>query len=501
MSRCKSMRATLFVAALAGGSGLHAATSCESLASLDLPQATVTMAKAVPAGPFEAGRFKTELPAFCRLALTLKPTADSDIRVEIWLPESGWNGKYEGVGNPGWAGTIVYSDLAQALRRGYAAASTDGGHASGSTAAFALEHPEKLIDFGYRSVHQMTLRAKELVAAYYGDAPKKSYFSGCSSGGRQGLMEAQRFPNDYDGIVAGAPTNNWTNMMFGRIWIAQSSHRNEASYIPPAKYPAMHAAVLAACDALDGVRDGVIEDPGRCHFDPGAIECKGGDDSSCLTAPQVAAARKIYSAARNSRTGEEIFPGLEPGSEMGWSTLAGPKPFGLADDHFKYVVFQNPAWDFLSLNFDGDLATAIKVDGGILSAVSTDMKAFWARGGKMIQYHGWADQQAQPRNSPNFYKRVLDAVDNRAKVMDSYRLFMVPGMGHCGGGDGTSSFDMIAALEQWVEKGKAPDQIVAAHLVDRKPDRTRPLCPYPQVARYKGEGSTDEAANFACVAP
>ncbi len=489
----------LTFALLVAAAGLHAADSCENIRSLHLDHARVTAAKATAAGPFEAGRVRIDLPPFCRVSLTLEPSADSDIRVEVWLPETGWNGKYQGVGNPGWAGAIVYADLAQALRRGYATASTDGGHSNGSTALFALGHPEKLIDFGYRSVHEMTLRAKEVITAYYGDAPRRSYFSGCSSGGRQGLMEAQRYPNDYDGIVAGAPTNNWTNMMFGRIWIAQASHRNEAGYIPPAKYAALHAAVLEACDRLDGVKDGVIEDPGRCHFEPAVMLCKAADDSSCLTAPQVEAARKIYSSAKNSRTGEVIFPGVEPGSEMGWSTLAGPKPFGLADEHFKYVVFKNPEWNFLSLDFDGDLAAAVKVDAGILSAVNTDMRAFWERGGKMIQYHGWADQQAQPRNSPNFYQRVLDAAGNRAKVMDSYRLFMVPGMGHCGGGDGTSSFDMMSALEQWVEKGDAPDKIMAAHRVNGLADRTRPLCAYPAIARYKGEGSTDEAANFGCV--
>ena len=314
-------------------------------------------------------------------------------------------------------------------------------------------------------------------------------------------MEAQRYPEDYDGIVAGAPTNNWTNMMFGRIWIAQAAHIDEAGYIPPAKYPAVHAAALAACDALDGVRDGVIDDPGRCHFDPGTIQCRDGDGDACLTAPQVEAARKIYATAKNSRSGDSIFPGLEPGSELGWSTLAGPRPIALADDHFKYVVFQNAAWDFRTLNFDGDLVKAMKAGDEDLSAVSTDMKAFWSRGGKMIQYHGWADQQAQPRNSVNYYRSVLDAAGDQARVMNSYRLFMAPGMGHCGGGDGPHSFDMVGALEQWVEKGKAPEQIPAFRAVNRKVDRTRPLCPYPQVARYQGTGSTDEAGNFACVVP
>ena len=489
-----------FALLLVGATTVSAAT-CESLATLGLPQTTVTMTAAVPAGPFESGRFKTDLPAFCRVGLTIKPTSDSNIKVEVWLPATGWNGKYQGVGNPGWAGAIVYADLAQALRRGYAVASTDSGHDTGSTGAFALGHPEKLIDFGYRAVHEMTLKAKTIVAAFYGDAPKRSYFTGCSSGGRMGMMEAQRFPDDYDGIITGAPTNNWTNMMFGRIWISQAANASPAAVIPPAKYPALHSAVLNKCDALDGVRDGVIDDPGRCQFDPATIQCSGADADTCLTAPQVDAFRKIFSPAKNSRTGEVIFPGLEPGSELGLATLAGPRPISLADDHLKYVVFKNPDWDYKTLNFDTDLTTALRLDGGILSAVSTDMNAFWAHGGKMIHYHGWADQQAPPRNSPNFYNRVLDSAADRAKVSDAYRLFMVPGMGHCGGGDGPSSFDMLSPLEAWVEKGLAPNSIPAAHLNQGKTDHTRTLCPYPQFAKYQGSGSTEDAANFACSAP
>jgi feruloyl esterase len=478
--------------------------SCESLASLNLPGATITAVQSVAAGAFELsgsgrpGAFK-DLPGFCRVAATLKPTNDSDIKVEVWLPGAGWNGKYQAVGNPGWAGSINYSDLAQALKRGYAASSTDTGH-TGASGSFALGHPEKLIDFGYRSEHEMTVHAKAIIAAFYGNAPKLSYFVGCSSGGRQALMEAQRFPGDYDGIVAGAPTNNWTNMMFGRIWVAQAALKEAASYIPPAKYPVIHKAALEACDALDGVKDGIIGDPPQCHFDPKVLECKQSDAPDCLTTPQVEAARKIYASAKNPRTGQAIFPGMEPGSELVWATLAGgPKPIALADDHFKYVVFQDANWDFKTLNFDGDLTRAEKADDGILSATNPDLRPFVSHGGKLIQYHGWTDQQVQPLNSVNYYNSAVKALGGPAKAMDSYRLFMVPGMNHCGGGDGPNSFDMAGALDQWVETGKAPDRIVASHGANGKVDRTRPLCPYPQVARYSGSGSTDEAANFACV--
>src|SRR5579871_195447 len=400
--------ASVLFPALFAATAVYGATSagdCDSLKTLALPDTAITATESVAAGAFSlpgrGGNAAKDLPAFCRVTATIKPTSDSDIKMEVWLPATGWNGKYQGVGNGGWAGSISYAELIPALKRGYAAASTDTGH-TGANGSFALGHPEKLIDFGYRSEHEMTLKAKAIIAAFYGSAPKLSYFVGCSSGGRQALMEAQRFSNDYDGIIAGAPTNNWTNMMFGRIWVAQATLNDPASYIPPAKYPVIHKAALDACDALDGVKDGVIGDPTRCHFDPKVIECKNGDGPDCLTSAQVEAARKIYTPAKNSRTGQTIFPAMEPGSELVWATLAGgPKPIALADDHFKYVVFQDPNWDFKTLNFDSDLTKAQKLDNGTLSATNPDLKPFVSHGGKLIHYHGWTDQKVMPRNSIN----------------------------------------------------------------------------------------------------
>jgi feruloyl esterase len=315
-------------------------------------------------------------------------------------------------------------------------------------------------------------------------------------------MEAQRFPQDYDGIIAGSATNNWTKMMFGRIWVGQATLSDPASYIPAAKYPVIHRAVLAACDATDGVKDGVLDDPTKCTFDPGVLACKNGADAAdCLTKTQVEAARKIYTPATNPRTGEQIFPPMERGSELVWGRLAGgPKPIELADDYFKYVVFEDPQWDFRTLNFDGDEAKAIKQDGGVLSATNPDLRPFFARGGKLITYHGWTDQQVMPENSINYYKSVVAAVGEE-KADTSYRLFMAPGMNHCGGGDGPNKFDMLGVLEAWRENGKAPDAVLASHATDGKVDRTRPLCRYPEVAKYKGSGSTDDAANFTCVRP
>ena len=464
--------------------------SCESLASLSLPDTAISKAESVAAG-------QNALPAHCRVAATLKPSSDSDIKIEVWMPLSGWNGKYQAVGNGGWSGSIATGAMAEALKQGYASSSTDTGH-EGASASFALGHPEKLIDYAYRSEHEMTVKAKAIIAAFYGRSAKVSYWNGCSAGGKQALKEAQRFPDDFDGIIAGAPGNNWTGRAIYSIWVAQAVHKDEAGYIPPEKYPVIHKAVIEACDALDGVRDGLLEDPTRCHFDPKVLECKTGDGADCLTAPQVEAARKIYSGAMNPRTKQQIFPGLEPGSELRWEVLAGPRAFGIGDDFFKYVVFKDPSWDYKTLNFDNDAALAVKTDDGLIDAKDPNLKPFFGHGGKLIQYHGWSDWQISPRNSVHYYENVVETLGGATKVQDAYRLFMVPGMGHCGGGEGPNRFDMVGALDQWVEQAKAPAQIIASS-ADGK--RTRPLCPYPQIAKYKGSGSTDDSANFACSRP
>ena len=448
------------------------AGSCDELATLKLPETTITEARAVA--------------DYCKVAATLRPSSDSDIKIEVWMPVSNWNGKYQAVGNGGWSGAIATRALAEAVRRGYAASSTDTGHQGGS-ASFALGHPEKLIDYAYRSEHEMTVKSKAIIEAFYGKAPSHSYWNGCSAGGKQAMKEAQRYPDDFDGIIAGSPGLDWVARATLSMWVAQAV-KDEASYIPSAKYPAIHRAALEACDAADGLKDGVIEDPTRCDFDPRTIECKGADAPTCLTAPQVEAARKIYAGP-----GKGVAPGLARGSELGWQTFAGAWPFGIGSDYFKYVVFQNPDWDFRTLNFATDIERARKLDTDRINAVDPDLSAFRKHGGKLIQYHGWSDPQIPPQSSVDYYRSVLKTMG--ASVPDFYRLFMVPGMAHCGGGDGVNKFDMVATLEQWVEQQKAPAQIIAAGT-----GRTRPLCPYPQVSRYKGTGNPDEAGSFACVA-
>jgi feruloyl esterase len=485
------------------GSSAPTPASCETLASRALPNTTITSAQAMPSGTFtppgaspaaKPNAALRDLPAFCRVAATLKPWADSDIRIEVWLPAGSWNGKFQAVGNGGWAGSINYASMAEALKRGYATSSTDGGHAGGGGPW--MQSPEKLIDFGYRAVHEMALRGKELASAYYGSAPRLSYFNGCSGGGRQGLMEAERFPDDFDGIVAGAPAVNTTGRAAFAMWIAQAMHEDEAAYIPPAKYAAIHDAVLNACDAADGVKDGVLENPKQCRFDPKVLQCTSGDSPACLTAPQVESARKTYAQLLNPRTQEEISPGLLPGSELGWATYGSSQPFALGLQMYQHMVFKDPKWDYRTLDFDRDVALTRKIENGVIDVTDGKLEAFFKRRGKIIHYHGWSDPQITPLSSVKYYERVRAAAG--AAVNDSYRLFMVPGMAHCGGGDGTSTFDMVAALEEWVEKGKAPDQIPASRTRNGAIDRTRPLCPYPQVAKYTGTGSTEEARNFVC---
>jgi len=498
------LSAPLLFAALVHAAPVTAG-SCESLASLTLPGATVTMAQPVAAGGFSipGGRGAaavSNLPAFCRVAVTLKPSTDSEIKMELWLPASGWNGKFEGNGNGGWNGSITPASLATGLTRGYAAAMSDLGH-EGNTASFAMGHHEKLVDFGYRAAHEMTVASKAIVAAYYAQPIKESYWNGCSGGGRSALMEAQRYPADYDGIVAGSPALDLTGRSTLAVWIAQASHKTEASYIPPSKYALVHNAVLAACDAKDGVKDGVLEDPTTCGFDPKELECKGADGPDCLSAAQVETARAIYGPVTNPRTKQTIVPGFERGSEAGWATMAGPQLFGLGGELFKFIVFQDPNWDYRTFDFDAGAAATTKAENGILNTGDPNLKAFMDRGGKLIQYHGWADPQIPPGSSVRYYNKVLDTMGGTAKVQNFYRLYMVPGMAHCGGGDGTSNFDMLAALEQWKEQGKVPDQVPASRTREGKVDRTRPLCPYPQVAKYKGTGNTDDAASFVCAAP
>ncbi len=506
------------------------AATCQSLATLKLSDTTITSAQQVAAGAFvpppgfavSAALIKS-LPAFCRIAATIKPAKDSDIKIEVWLPLTGWNGKYRGEGNGGFAGQIIYSRMAVAIAEGYATASTDTGHAAnGLDARWALGHPDKIVDFGWRAIHEMTVKAKAIIQGYYGAAPKKSYFSACSNGGRQGLMEAQRFPADYDGIIAGAPANYWTKVFATFIWDIQAMQA-PGSYIGADKIPAIGKAVDAACDANDGVKDGVLNDPRECRFDPKVLLCKEGGADSCLTAPQVAALKKIYDGPVDSK-GKQLFPGFLPGGEEGeggWVTWIGNGPgkdlqTTFASGFYTNMIASknNQPLDLKTIDLESAVKMADEQQGQTFNAIDPNLKAFMARGGKLIVYHGWSDAALPPLGAVNYYNSVEAALGAQATA-SFMRLFMAPGMQHCTGGPGANSFgqfapagdaqhDLSQALEQWVEKGTAPDKIVATKYVDDDHSKgvkfTRPLCPYPQSAKYKGTGDTNDAASFECVA-
>ncbi|HEV2469354.1 MAG TPA: tannase/feruloyl esterase family alpha/beta hydrolase [Candidatus Sulfotelmatobacter sp.] len=510
-------------------SALFADDACSKLAAVKIPNATVTLAQTVAAGTFvgppapftgaDISWLYKSLPEFCRVVAEAKPTADSDIKLEIWMPVTGWNGKLQGIGNGGFAGVIDNMQIGMAVKHGYAATATDAGH-TGGEAGWALGHPEKVIDFGHRGIHEMTRVAKAVVQAYYSKAAQRSYFAGCSDGGREALMEAQRYPEDYDGILAGAPANYWTRLVTMAAADTQALTEDPASFIPQDKIPTIADAVNAACDEKDGVKDGILNDPRECKFDPVTIQCKAGEESEkCLTAAQVAALKKIYDGLRNSK-GDLLFPGYLPGAEMGpggwglWITGRTPGRSLMAffsRGYFSDFVYEKADWDPKTFTVDAGLNAAEEKTADALNAINPDLSAFQKRGGKLLLYHGWDDPAIPALNTVNYYESVQTKMG--AKNADSFvRLYMVPGMQHCGGGPGATSFAEVGifddpghsadvSLERWVEKGTTPGTIIASK---RDPGNwqhvvmTRPLCVYPQEAKYKGSGDTDDAASFIC---
>jgi feruloyl esterase len=517
----------------------QAATPCERLSQLALPNTKIVSARTVAAGAFapppslspwmagDPAAYKA-LPAFCRVVAQATPSADSDINIEVWMPVSGWNGRFRAQGNGGFAGEIDYRSLGDAAGRGYATAATDTGHAgSGLDARWALGHPEKVIDFGYRAIHEMTQVAKAAIQAFYGKGPAHSYFASCSNGGRQALMEAQRFPQDYDGILAGAPANFWTHLLTSAVWDAQATTLDDASYIPAGKLPAIARAVNDACDAKDGVADGILDDPRRCRFDPAAMLCKDGDAATCLTAPQVSALKKLYEGARDSN-GRTIFPGFLPGAEEGeggwgpWITGSAPGKgllFTFGTGFFSDMVYDKADWDYKTANLDQAVKAADDRTARTLNATDPDLKPFKGRGGRLILYHGWNDPAISALNTIDYYESVVKTMPP-GEVEPFLRLYMAPGVQHCGDGPGATSFGQAGAtraadpqhslqlaLEKWVERGTAPSTIIATRYAETSPSAaaaevkmTRPLCPYPQTAAYRGTGDTNDAASFTCVA-
>lgn len=472
-----------------------AAASCESLNAQHFDDATITSAETVPA---DAEPFYIPL-AFCRVRITMKPTSDSDIKTEVWLPANGWNGKFQAVGNGDAAGVLSYDEMAAALAQGYATSSTDTGHV-GNSLAFALGHREKYIDFGYRALHEMTVKAKAVIAVYYGASAFRSYWNGCSQGGRQGITEAARYPADYDGVIAGAAALEHMQLHSARLALNLFVHRSSDSYIPPEKYALIHRAALDACDARDGVKDSLIGDPTQCRFDPGVLQCTGADEPTCLTPAQVETARGLYAPLQDPASGREVSPPLLlPGSELGWARLAGPEPLRNAVEPFKYVVFNDPAWDWHAFHLASDLGRAIEADAGVINFTNPNLTAFFARGGKLLMYHGWSDPQVPALGSVAYFNAVLKAA-GKASQGRSIQLYMLPGVNHCGGGEGPDRFDAVGALETWFDNGRAPARIVARGTTASSASaRTRPICPYPQRPVYTGTGAIERADSFRCA--
>jgi feruloyl esterase len=536
----KAILVAAVTAAVAHGTCAWAdATPCDGLTKVNLPNTTIESATMIAKGSFAPPRNNTAagpppgaqnappapagqagpgapaagpggpggaqnaiyatLPAFCRVIATVRPVPDSAIRLEVWLPADNWTGRLEALGNGGFSSSIQYGGLAQAVAKGNAATGTNTGF-DGNDSSFSIGHPEKIKDWGNRAVHEMTVTAKAIIAAYYGSGPKFSYWNSCSTGGRQGWVAAEYYPDDFDGLAIGDPANPMTRLQANSIFINRALNADPASFITAPKWAAIHKAVMNQCDAVDGLKDGLIQNPMKCNFKVNSLLCKSGDADDCLTAPQLAALKTITSGSKNPRTGAQLYPGYPLGTNM-IGPVVGKNPDNSAPSTFR-MLFQDAKWDYHTFDFDKDTARADQLGNNTINAVNPEkLKALFARGGKILLWHGWEDPAISPLISTQLYNQAVAANGGVGKTYGSMRLFLVPSMPHCQGGYGPNAFDRIDVLADWVEKGKAPDFIVASHSTNGQVDRTRPLCPYPKVAKYQGSGSIDEAASFFCAAP
>ena len=505
----------MLVILLSLSSKAHAGT-CEDLAKLQFPNTSIDKSEVVTHNSFLLvlnHQPVGELPVFCRVLATLRPSADSNIGVEMWLPQSGWNGRLLGTGSGGFGGFIYYEELASGLRQGYAVVNTDMGLTTppGKDQTIFANRPEPWVDWGYRATHVMTLLAKRLVNAYYGRDAEHSYFQGCSTGGGQALAEAQRYPEDYDGLVGGAPPNNRTGVHLSILWNFIATHRSPEAYIPQAKALMIEKAAVAACGAQDGMKDGVIADPQKCHFDVATLQCREGDNDSCLTAEQVKTAQLLYAGPHNPKTGKSLYGGVTPGSEEDWGASFGPSgadaqpPFAPI---FEWVL--GAKWNWHTFDFDKQATEFVRTLGPSVNSLDPSLDRLQKSGHKLLMYHGWEDPLVIPQGSIDYWDAVSDHVrkenqrsHNSAEKLDSYyRLFMMPGVYHCGRGPGADGFDPLSAMVDWVEHGHAPDQIIATKYGKQgQPSFERPLCPYPQIAQYRGSGDANKAASFACISP
>jgi hypothetical protein len=485
--------------------------ACDALNKFASKEIVKITAAAIPAA--------AAAPEYCKVSGLLDP----EIAFEVSLPAK-WNGRFYMIGNGGHAGESLEdpsrtSQRDAALQVGFAVAQTNTGHDSRKEpgATFVMSNPQKAIDYAYRAVHLTAMTAKEITKVYYGKPVARAYWNSCSNGGRQGMIEAQRYPNDFDGIIANAPWLDQTGFTIGAMWNQKALSEAPVS---GAKMALVADKVMAKCDAIDGLKDGLIDDPRKCDFDPAkdVPACSAGADGpDCLTAAQAAAIAKVYGGPVSN--GKPFFPGFEPGSEAvmqnlfgggsgsGWMNLiisaqpnGTPADFGLAENTMRYLVNKppKPDWDYKTFDYDKDIHM-LDDWGKLADAKNPDLSPFKKRGGKLLMTYGWADPILQPMVGINYYEQAL--AKNGSDMKDFFRLFMIPGMSHCSGGIGPDQHDPVTAIVNWVEKGKAPEVMVAKRVVNKEVVRSRPLCPYPQVARYNGQGSIDDAANFRCVAP
>jgi feruloyl esterase len=478
------------------------AIPCENLTKLELERATVRSAQLVPAGPFVLpegaslgpGPHSDEpLPTHCRIVLHLTPTHDSNINAELWLPVENWNNRFLAVGNGGWAGAIQgWGDMQAALRRGYATAGSDTGHSGtdGEAGMFALGHPEKIVDFAYRALHDMTVKSKQILQVFYQQPLDYSFYKGCSTGGRMGVMAAQRYPGDYDGIIAGALANRHIHMHTAAVAQSIRLARHPAEAISAEQAKRVNDFVMEQCDTL---QEGFLNNPTQCTVDFSSLQCRGGNTDDCLTGAQLRTVEGFYDDLTNSK-GELIFSGQALGNDIPPQPSAQQAPREFVWDTVRILGFQDADLDWRSFDLDRDMR-AIDAAAGFVDAVDPDLRAFKAHGGKLLMYHGWGDYAITPKNTILYYESVLQEMGEGQD--DWMRLFMVPGMGHCRGGDGPHSFDSLDIMEQWRAAGVIPAQIPADN---PQSGLSRPLCPYPQYARYDGSGDLKDSENWTCSA-
>lgn len=483
--------------------------ACAALATSGRQDVRIGTAERVPA----AG----DVPAHCRV----QGTIETEINFELLLPDD-WNGRFLMGGGGGFVGSVqnqartLYAHGGGPLQRGYATAGTDTGHTgSGIDASWALDHPERQENFGHRAVHLTAVTSRSIIADYYAQPAEYSYFVGCSRGGGQAMMESQRYPDDFDGIVAAAPAYDWTGIAAGFVQNQQALHPDgdiDGPVLTPAALELLGSSVLAACDADDGIADGILDDPRRCDFEPADLpRCAGGrPGADCVTAAQLAAIETVYDGP--AANGERLYHGFNYGGENdggGWDAWVVGTPqgraagvpsaqYGFGTELFKYFVFDDPEWDYTAYDFS-DWKEDVAETAAILNATDTDLSAFRDAGGKIIYWTGWSDLALAPLGTIDYYER-LAAGDPAAR--DYARLYMLPGVLHCAGGPGPDRVDWVDAIRAWVEEGRAPERLVASKLDEQgQPAMTRPLCPYPQVAVHDGTGDPNDEASFACAMP